>query len=57
MSARNHAHNEPDEQAPTGPQSAVDALSTPLPVREPRSRRSSAWFGTLIARMRRGKQG
>ena len=57
MSVRNHAHNEPDEQAQTGPQSAVDALSTPLPVREPRSRRSSAWFGTLIARMRRGKQG
>ena len=55
MSARNHAHNEPDEKSSTAPQSAVDALSTPLPTREPRTRRSTAWFGTLIARMRRGK--
>jgi hypothetical protein len=56
MSTRNHAHNEPDEKSPTGPPSAVDALSTPLPAREPRSRRGSAWIGTLIARMRGNKQ-
>jgi hypothetical protein len=55
MSARNHAHNEPNEKSPTAPPSAVDALSTPLPAREPRTRRGTAWFGTLIARMRRGK--
>lgn len=52
MSARNHAHNEPDEKSATRPPSAVDALSTPLPTRQSRPRTRTGWIGSLIARMR-----